>query len=224
MVSKSILTALAAAACAAIAAALPAIILLFGVPISDPDPAEFAKLHLHPAFDARVVLTFTYFAAIIALHWFIVPDGGSARRWFLLGFAFFLVGNGIDTVYRSVQFLLVHGAWAPAVLQAGAESAAAAARISAFNEFASSIGFSFAFFFAIGRLLMGGALIAAGGPLARYCGVAIALNGVWNLATVLSVWPAFSGLSAMGTYYMWPWLAAILLAGALGWQKAKAAA
>ena len=223
MVSKDIPAALVVAACAVVAAALPLTILVFGAPISDPDPAAFVRLHLHPAFEARVAITFAYFAAIIALHWFIVPDTGPARHWYLLGFAFFLVGNGIDVVYRSIQFLLAHGVWAPTVLEAGMESAAAA-KISAFNEIAPAITFSFSLFFAVGRLVMGGALIAAGGRLSQLCGAAIILNGLWNLATVFAAWSPFAGLGAIGAYYMWPWLAAILIAGALGWRKARSTA
>lgn len=221
MLAKTSPTAIFVAVCALIAAALPAIIILFGVPISDPDLETFARLHLHPAFDARVGLTFTYFLAIVALHWFICPEGRPARDWYLLGFCFFLLGNGVDAAYRSVQYLVVHGIWAPAVLAEGAQSAAAE-KITWFNDVASGIGFSFALLFAAGRLLMGGALIAAGGRLAQLCGAAIILNGLWNLATVLSAWPPLSGLGAIGTYYVWPWLAAIVLAGALGWRKATA--
>ena len=206
----------------AFSAALPAYILIFGAPISDPDIAVLARLHLDPALAPRAILTFLYFPAVLALHFLIQPRDPCRRSLFLVGFSIFLLGIGIDAVYRSVQFLTVHGQWARELLAGGAAAAEAAAKLGTFNELAVGVTTAFSFLFAVGRLVMGAALLLEPGRWARLCGAGLAINGLWNLASVLAVIPAFAALSAIGSFYLWPWLAAILLAGAYAWPRPQA--
>lgn len=203
---------------ATLSIALPLYILLFGSPISDPDPGVFAQLHLSSTFAPRVALTYIYFPAVITLHFLIQPGKGPARTIFLIGLSLFLIGNGIDAVYRSVQFTTVHGLWARELL-ASAGAATAAAKIQTFNELAPAITASFSSFFAIGRVLMGVALMGERSRLGRITGFALVLNGLWNLPAALAIVPGFAGLSVLGSYYLLPWLASMVLVGMLAWNR-----
>ncbi len=201
--------------------ALPVQILAFGPPVGSPDPERFAQLHLHEDFWRRAVLTIAYFPAVIVLHLFAQPARRNLQILFLAGFGLFLLGNGIDLLFRSVQFLVAHAVWAPQLLDL-ADSAArehARGKVLAFNEIAPAVGFCFSLLFAIGRVLMGLALLPEGGLVSRLAGLVLVITGLLNLCVALALVPGHSSLGAVGPAYLWIWPIGLLLVGAAAWAS-----
>jgi len=91
-----------------LAVALPLQILVAGTSIAHPDPEQFAELHRQNGFWLRATLTFLYFPAAIVLHLLVQAAVERRRTAFLAGFYLFLLGNGIDLLFRSIQFLVAH--------------------------------------------------------------------------------------------------------------------
>ena len=205
----------AISALAALAALLPLFILASAAPISHADPAILATFHLRTDFWLRAGLTFVYFPSIIALHYAVQPAAARPRAIFLCGLVLFIAGNVIDLPFRATQFFTVGGTWGAEWLAAHdlQARAAAAARIDAFAQIAPAISFSFTLLFAIGRLLMGSALWAAGKGPVRIAAAGLLVTGLWNLAAVAKDIPGLSFLGTLGTVYVWVWLAGILAFG-----------
>lgn len=201
--------------------ALPLQILVVGPAIGHPDPERFAQLHLQDGFWWRAVFTFAYFPAVILLHLLAQPASRRLRMLFLAGFGMFLLGNGIDLLFRSVQFLVAHGVWAPQMLEitdvAGRESARS--KIISFNEIAPAVGFCFSFLFAVGRGLMGAALLLEKGKVQRLAGLALVTTGLLNLMIALAAAPMFSYMVAAGPFYLWIWPIGLVLVGAAAWRQ-----
>ncbi|WP_116812409.1 hypothetical protein [Steroidobacter cummioxidans] len=201
--------------------ALPLQILVVGSPISHPDPERFAQLHLHDGFWWRAILTFAYFPAVLLLHLLAQPADRHFRTLFLAGFGLFLLGNGIDLLFRSVQFLVAHGIWAPQMLDTADVTGREAARskILAFNEIAPAVGFCFSFLFAVGRGLMGAALLLERSKLRRLAGLALVTTGLLNLIIALTAVPMFSHLAAVGPFYLWIWPIGLILVAMAAWGQ-----
>lgn len=201
--------------------ALPLQILAFGPTIGSLDPENFAQLHLQPGFWQRATLTLLYFPAVIVLHVLLQPATQVLRTVFVAGLVLFVLGNGIDLVFRSVQFLVAHAVWAPRVLELSDAVAreAAIVRIVTFNEIAPAFGFSFSLLFGVGRVLMGLALLLSSGLWLRLAGVLLLLAGLLNLGIALIVVPGLAGLAALGSLYLWVWPIGLVLVGWAAWTS-----
>lgn len=202
-----------------LAVALPLQILAFGPPIGSLDPERFAQLHLQPGFWLRAVLTLLYFPAVIVLHLLLLPAVRVLRAAFIAGVALFVLGNGIDLVFRAVQFLVAHAVWAPRMLDLAdpVVREAALSRIIVFNEIAPAMGFCFSLLFGVGRVLMGLALLHDRGLWLRLAGLALLLAGALNLGIALVVVPGLSRLAVLGSFYLWLWPIGLLLIGWTAW-------
>jgi hypothetical protein len=201
----------AIAVLALLSLALPLFVLVVGASISDPDPERLARLHLESGLWIRAVLTFVYFPAVLLLHFLVQPARAGLRTLYLAGFLLFLAGNGIDLAYRAVQFLTVHGVWAPQLL---AGSDAARAKIVMFGEIAPAISASFSLMFGVGRCAMGWALVRAGGGLAAAAGLALIAYGLCNLAVLAK-------LAIPAPVTLLVWAAGLVLVALVAWQGEK---
>jgi len=203
-----------------LAVALPLQILVAGTSIAHPDPEQFAELHRQDGFWLRATLTFLYFPAAIVLHLLVQAAAERRRTAFLAGFYLFLLGNGIDLLFRSIQFLVAHGVWAAQLLEAvaPAERAAARAKLVAFDEIAAAFGFAFSLLFAFGRSLMGSALLAAPTVWARLAGMGLVATGAFNAIFALTAVPSFAFIAQAAPLYPWVWLAGLVALGIAAWH------
>jgi len=198
-----------------LAIALPLHIIVMGTVIADTDPERFAQLHLQHGFWWRASLTFVYFPAAVTLHLFVQSASRRLRTLFVAGFCLFLLGNAIDLLFRSVQFLVAHGVWAPQLLDdaAAATGKDARAKILAFNEIAPAFGFSFSLLFAVGRMLMGCALVCEPDRIVQLAGVALVATGILNMVFALTSVLQLAALGAIASVYPWVWLLGLAAVG-----------
>ena len=195
-------------ACAAgLAALLPVFLLSTDTATGASDLEVMVRLHQHPAFPIRVALTAIYFPAAILSH-FVLTWGleGPSRTWGWFGFLMFLVGNGIDAIYRSVQFAVVHYQWSAQWLASPELQAqrSLAAKIEGFNEVGVGVYVAFAAFFAVGRFTLGAATFMA--PGLRFLGVTFLVVGAFNLLPWFGRLFDIPLLANLGAYYLVPWL------------------
>jgi len=209
---------------AALAALLPAYLLAFGAPLSAADPNTFAQIHTAPGFQWRAFLTLVYFPGAVLAHYaFVLRLAPRVRPLALLGFAMFVLGNGIDGCYRAVQFMVVHNGWAAQWLETSDPLVRQLLwqRIETFTALAPAIQLSFAVCFAAGRWLMGSAGLGSPRRMISLAASLMVASGILNLLPWVAQATGQTWLRLPSPVYLGIWLLGLLAIGsalAQPWQ------
>ncbi|TPV92911.1 MAG: hypothetical protein B7733_23415 [Myxococcales bacterium FL481] len=207
-----------AATGAGLAAMLPLFLLLTDTSTGAADLETMVRLHQHPAFPLRVALTALYFPAVLLSHFALAWSSHQVWAWW--GFSLFAIGNGIDAVYRAVQFGVVHYRWCAAWLEATDPGVRESleVRITAFGEVGAGVYIAFAMFFGLGRLSLGAATVSAPVRSTKILGLSFIVVGALNVLPWIGRITGLPWLAGLGGYYLVPWLVNLLLLAAVLWR------